>query len=94
MRQTYIGFCNYCCLFGRRFSRQISLIVGLMYATVGALRLGFLTNFLSRSVIAGFTCGAALVIGVSQASDPRKPRRSKPEGIYHADAYVMIQSTG
>jgi MFS superfamily sulfate permease-like transporter len=37
-----------------------------MYVTVGALRLGFLTNFLSRSVIAGFTCGAALVIGVSQ----------------------------
>ena len=45
-------------------------MVGLMYVTVGTLRLGFLTNFLSRSVIAGFTCGAALVIGVSQARGP------------------------
>lgn len=46
---------------------QISMMVGLMYTLVGLLRLGFLTNFLSRSVISGFTTGAALVIGVSQA---------------------------
>jgi MFS superfamily sulfate permease-like transporter len=33
---------------------------------VGALRLGFLTNFLSHSVISGFTSGAAVIIGLSQ----------------------------
>ena len=49
-----------------RLCSQISLLVGLMYAAVGLLRLGFLTNFLSRSVISGFTTGAALVIGASQ----------------------------
>ena len=57
---------------------QISLIVGLMYVTVGTLRLGFLTNFLSRSVIAGFTCGAALVIGVSQAMSRRAAEQPTP----------------
>ena len=45
---------------------QVSVLVGLIYIALGALRLGFLTNFLSHSVISGFTTGAAVVIGVSQ----------------------------
>jgi MFS superfamily sulfate permease-like transporter len=45
---------------------QVSVLVGLMYVALGTLRLGFLTNFLSHSVISGFTTGAAVVIGVSQ----------------------------
>lgn len=45
---------------------QVSVLVGLMYVALGALRLGFLTNFLSHSVISGFTTGAAIVIGISQ----------------------------
>lgn len=45
---------------------QISFLAGLMYIGLGVLRLGFLTNFLSHSVISGFTSGAAIVIGLSQ----------------------------
>jgi MFS superfamily sulfate permease-like transporter len=45
---------------------QVSVLVGVMYIALGTLRLGFLTNFLSHSVISGFTTGAAVVIGVSQ----------------------------
>ena len=45
---------------------QVSVLVGLIYIALGTLRLGFLTNFLSHSVISGFTTGAAIVIGVSQ----------------------------
>jgi hypothetical protein len=39
---------------------QLSLLVACMYTAVGVLRLGFLTNFLSHSVIGGFTSGAAI----------------------------------
>lgn len=37
-----------------------------MYTAVGACQLGFLANFLSHSVISGFTTGAAILIGLSQ----------------------------
>ena len=37
-----------------------------MYMAVAVLRLGFFANFLSHSVISGFTTGAALIIGLSQ----------------------------
>jgi hypothetical protein len=45
---------------------QLAFIVACMYTAVGVLRLGFLTNFLSHSVIGGFTSGAAVIIGLSQ----------------------------
>ncbi|KXZ46976.1 hypothetical protein GPECTOR_39g470 [Gonium pectorale] len=45
---------------------QLSLLVAVMYTAVGAFRLGFVTNFLSHSVIGGFTSGAAITIGLSQ----------------------------
>ena len=45
---------------------QASLLVGIMYVILGVVRLGFLTNFLSHSVISGFTSGAAIIIGFSQ----------------------------
>ena len=37
-----------------------------MYSLVGFLKLGWLTNFISHSVIAGFMSGAAITIGLSQ----------------------------
>lgn len=45
---------------------QLSFLVACFYTGVGVLRLGFLTNFLSKSVIGGFTSGAAIIIGLSQ----------------------------
>ena len=47
---------------------QISLIAGMMFVAAGSLHLGFLTNFLSHSVISGFATGSAIIIAVSQAS--------------------------
>lgn len=44
----------------------MSFLVGVLYTAVGVLRLGFFANFLSHSVISGFTTGAALIIGLSQ----------------------------
>ena len=44
----------------------LSLIVGAIQLLMGLLRLGFLVNFLSHPVIAGFTSAAAIIIGFSQ----------------------------
>lgn len=42
------------------------LLIGVMQAGLSLLRMGFLVNFLSHPVVAGFTSAAAIIIGVSQ----------------------------
>ncbi|OUC11661.1 MAG: sodium-independent anion transporter [Alkalinema sp. CACIAM 70d] len=44
----------------------LAFLVGAIELLLGVFRLGFLVNFLSRSVISGFISGAALIIGLSQ----------------------------
>ncbi len=44
----------------------LTALVGLVQLAMGVLRLGFLVNFLSRPVIAGFTSAASIIIGLSQ----------------------------
>jgi SulP family sulfate permease len=44
----------------------LAMMVGVIQFAMGAFRLGFLVNFLSHPVIAGFTSAAALIIGFSQ----------------------------
>lgn len=44
----------------------LALMVGVIQLLMGIFRLGFLVNFLSHPVIAGFTSAAALIIGFSQ----------------------------
>ena len=43
-----------------------ALFVGFTQFLMGAFRLGFLTNFISKPVLSGFTSAAAFIIGVSQ----------------------------
>ncbi len=45
----------------------LALMVGLLHIVLGIGRLGYLVNFLSHSVLVGFTAAAALIIGFSQA---------------------------
>ena len=45
----------------------LALMVGVVHLVLGAGRLGFLVNFLSHSVLVGFTAAAAVIIGFSQA---------------------------
>lgn len=45
----------------------LALMVGVVHIVLGAGRLGFLVNFLSHSVLVGFTGAAAIIIGFSQA---------------------------
>ncbi len=42
------------------------LLIGLMEIALSVFKLGFLVNFLSHPVIAGFTSAAAIIIGISQ----------------------------
>ncbi len=44
----------------------LALMVGVVHLILGAGRLGFLTQFLSHSVLVGFTAAAAIIIGFSQ----------------------------
>ena len=44
----------------------LGMMVGVIQAGLGFLRAGFLVNFLSRPVVAGFTAAAALIIAASQ----------------------------
>lgn len=45
---------------------QVTFLVGIINISLGLLRLGFITIFLSHAVISGFTSGAAVIIGMSQ----------------------------
>ncbi len=45
---------------------QMALIAGVVLLLCGILRLGFLSSFLSRPVMSGFTTGAAIIIAGSQ----------------------------
>jgi len=45
------------------------ILAGLLQLALGILRLGFLVNFLSRPVIAGFSSAAAIIIMISQFRD-------------------------
>jgi len=47
----------------------ITFLAGLFQLSLGIARLGALVNFVSHSVVVGFTAGAALLIGTSQISN-------------------------
>ena len=44
-------------------------MVGMLQILMGILRMGILTNYLSRPVISGFTSAAAIIIGLSQVEN-------------------------
>jgi SulP family sulfate permease len=50
------------------YAAVLAFIVGIFQISLGLLRLGVLVEFLSHSVIIGFTNAAAIIIGTSQLS--------------------------
>jgi len=46
----------------------LTFLAGVVQLTLGSVRLGALVNFISHSVVVGFTAGAAILIGTSQIS--------------------------
>lgn len=72
---------------------QLSFLVACLYTAIGVFRLGFLTNFLSKSVIGGFTSGASIIIGLSQykyilgyGTRPKHDRIQEYLSIYFEEA--------
>ncbi len=49
-----------------RLALTLTLMVGLIQLTMGFARLGTLVNFISHSVVIGFTAGAAILIATKQ----------------------------
>lgn len=70
----------------------LALMVGLMQLAMGLFRLGFLVNFLSHPVIAGFTSAAAIIIGMSQVKHIFGI--DIPRGKVHETVYNIIQNVG
>ena len=52
-----------------RLALTLTLMVGVFELALGLARLGFLVNFISDSVIVGFTAGAAIHIAAGQLDD-------------------------
>jgi len=48
------------------FAIVLALIIGLVQLFMGVFRLGFIMNFISHSVVAGFTTAAAIIIASTQ----------------------------
>ena len=49
-----------------RYALTLTFLVGIIQLAMGLARLGVLVNFISHSVIVGFTAGAAILIGTNQ----------------------------
>jgi len=47
----------------------LAVVVGIVVALIGILRLGWIADFLSAPIIAGFLCGVAVIIVVHQLPD-------------------------
>lgn len=48
------------------FAILLAFFMGLFQVLLGVMRMGFITNLLSKPVISGFTSGAAILIGLNQ----------------------------
>lgn len=71
----------------------LAALVGLMQLALGFLRLGFLVNFLSQPVIAGFTSAAAIIIGLSQLKHILGIAVPRVGSIWH-QTQVLTQQLG
>ncbi len=61
----------------------LTFIAGLLQLGLGIARLGALVNFVSHSVVVGFTAGAAILIGTSQLSNFLGVPGSKRHAFIH-----------
>jgi SulP family sulfate permease len=67
----------------------LTFLAGLFQFSLGLARLGALVNFVSHSVVVGFTSGAALLIGTSQMSSLLGIPGSKRHAFIHVWADLL-----
>lgn len=72
----------------------LTFLVGCLQFALGVLRLGFVVNFLSHPVIAGFTSAAAIIIALSQLNKILGVPMPRSE-VFLADVWgVLLQLPG
>jgi SulP family sulfate permease len=71
----------------------LALLVGLIQFGMGLVRLGFLVNFLSHPVLAGFTSAAAIVIGFSQLKHLLGISMPRSEAFFELVVYAATHLT-
>ena len=67
----------------------LTFLAGLFQFSLGLARLGALVNFVSHSVVVGFTAGAALLIGTSQMNNLLGVPGSKRHAFIHVWADLL-----
>ncbi|HEX9183499.1 MAG TPA: SulP family inorganic anion transporter [Burkholderiales bacterium] len=68
----------------------LTFLVGCMQLALGAFRLGFVVNFLSHPVIAGFTSAAAIIIALSQLNKLLGVPMPRSD-VFLADVWGVLQ---
>jgi SulP family sulfate permease len=68
----------------------LAFLVGCLQLALGAFRLGFVVNFLSHPVIAGFTSAAAIIIALSQLNKMLGVPMPRSE-VFLADVWGVLQ---
>ncbi|PIC28303.1 hypothetical protein B9Z55_020268 [Caenorhabditis nigoni] len=63
------------------FTSALTLLVGVVQVIMGVLRLGFLTTYLSDTLVSGFTTGAAVHVFTSQLNKVLGVKLPRHEGI-------------
>jgi SulP family sulfate permease len=75
------------------FAIALALLVGCIQLALGVFRLGFVVNFLSHPVIAGFTTAAAIIIGLSQLAKLLGVPMPRSE-LFLADVWGVVRQIG
>lgn len=72
----------------------LALFAGLLQCLFGALRLGRFVNFISHSVMVGFTAAAALLIAVSQIKDALGIVAARGHSVFEQIANLVAGAGG
>jgi sulfate permease, SulP family len=72
----------------------LALMVGVIHLLLGVGRLGFVVNFLSHSVLVGFTAAAAIIIGFSQVKHLLGVSTARTEVFYETVIEVFEAADG
>ena len=72
----------------------LALMVGVVHIVLGAGRMGYLVNFLSHSVLIGFTAAAAIIIGFSQTKHVLGISIERKEHFYETVLEVLDNLAG
>ncbi len=75
------------------YASLLAFLVGIFQFALGALKLGFVINFLSHPVVVGFTNAAAIIIGTSQLNKVFGVAKGEGENTYEQVWGTLVNAT-